>query len=297
MINRQQYKNLVFHDIFSYPLTEHELNSLAWQDELNVASDNIQYQTQDGFYFLPHRVENIKVRNDNFINSINKLRKAKRMIKWLRLLPSVKMIAVCNSLGYLNASAGSDIDLFIITAPKKIWLTRFWLQSFLKLLGLRPYDRGQKQDSFCLTFFLSQDNLNISNLQITNPDIYLTYWLVKLLPVYDPDNLYQDFLQANSWLKKYLPQVGQMELDNNWIVKRSYFKYFFTIFTFGIWEKFLKKIQLILLPHSLRQLANQDSRVVMTDKILKFHGVDDRREYYQKLWEEKCLLKELRFKN
>ncbi len=286
MINASQYKNLVFHDIFSYPLTTRELQKLAWQDELRVDTNNIKYQTQAGFYFLPNKSENIRIRGDNFVTSVNKLRKAKRLIKWLRLLPSVKMIAVCNSLGYLNANEASDIDLFIIAAKGKIWLTRFWLQSFLKLLRLRPYDRGQKQDSFCLTFFLSQDNLNISNLQITNPDIYLAYWVVRLLPIYDPANIYQDFLQANSWVKKYFSQVEAIQLDNDWLVKKSFFRYFFIFLTFNFWTKILKKIQLRLLPHSLQQLANQDSRVIMTDQVLKFHGIDDKREYYNKIWEK-----------
>lgn len=289
MIDIDQYKNLVFHDIFSYPLTEHELKKYAWHDKLDIPQDNIEYQTQAGFYFLPFWGQNIKIRNENFVSSINKLRKVKRLVKWLRLLPSIKLIAVCNSLGYLNASQNSDIDLFIITASNKIWLTRFWLQSFLKLFRLRPYDRDQKKDSFCLTFFLSQDNLDISHLQISQPDIYLTYWLVKLLPIYDPFNVYQDFLQVNGWIKKYLPQAGAIELNKHWLIKKIWLRYLFWPLTFGFWEKFFKKIQLILLPSNLRQLANQDSRVIITDNILKFHGIEDKREYYKKLWKEKCV--------
>lgn len=288
MISLSYYKNLVFHDIFSYPLTERELKKFAWQDESEDNKNKTNYQIQTGFYFLPKKVNNIKIRNDNFVFSINKLRKTRRLIKWLRLLPSVKMIAVCNSLGYFNATQTSDIDLFIITDQNKIWLTRFWLQSFLKILRLRPFDRGYKQDSFCLTFFLSQDNLDISSIQINKPDVYLVYWTTKLLPIYDPEKIYLKFFTTNHWLKKYLPHVEPIELDSNWTVKKTFFTKLFFWLSLPIWESILKKIQWKLLPTALKELANQDTRVIATDSILKFHGYDDKREYYQKLWQDKC---------
>ncbi len=287
MIKSSAYKNLVFHDIFSYPLTERELKKFAWYDEFKDNKDVTNYENQAGFYFLPNKADNIKIRNNNFVISISKLRKAKRLVGWLRLLPSVKMIAICNSLGYLNASQTSDIDLFIITDKNKIWLTRFWLQSFLKFLRLRPFDRGHKQDSFCLTFFLSQENLDISNLQINKPDIYLIYWLTKLLPIYDPDNIYYNFFTVNGWFKKYLPHAEPIQLDSNWMVKKTFLSNLFFLLTLPIWEKLFKKIQWKLLPKDLKKIANHDTRVIVNDLVLKFHGQDDKREYYQKLWQEK----------
>ncbi len=291
MISQDQFKNLVFHDIFSYPLTAWELKKFAWHDDFTSLENPDNYQPVSGFYCLSNRQSIIKTRHDNFVISVAKLRRVRRLIKWLRLLPSVKMIAICNSLGFLNATAGSDIDLFIVTAPNKIWLTRFWLQGILKLLHLRPYDRGHKKDSFCLTFFLSQADLDIRSLQINKPDIYLVYWLTKLLPMYDPENIYQKLWSANSWIKQYLPQVEPLELDNFWVVKKSLSTQLFSWLNWQIWEQPLKKIQLKLMPTQLKQMANRDSRVVINDKILKFHGADDKREYYQTLWKEKCLSK------
>ena len=226
-------------------------------------------------------------RQQNYISSIVKLGRAKRVIKLLCLLPSVKMIAVCNSLGYLNAKLDSDIDLFILTSPGKIWLTRFWLQSFLKILHLRPYDQGRKKDSICLTFFLSTDNLNIESLQINEPDVYLTYWITQLLPLYNPDGWYEKFINANGWVLKYLPHARAIKLAPAWQIKKNNLNYFFYIFTFKWWENFSKKIQLKILPLVLSEQANKDTRVILNDKILKLHGQEDKRKEYLNLWQEK----------
>ncbi len=290
MINSSTYKSLIFHSIFSYPLTEWEANKNSWSGEKKVLdSFTDQIAFTQGLYFIKSQPLDLQKRHNNYLSSIAKMHLAIRVARWLRLLPSVRLIAVCNSLGYLNAASGSDIDLFIITSPNRIWLTRFWLQSFLKIRRLRPYDRGGKQDMICLTFFLTTDSLNIANLKINQDDVYLTYWLTKLLPIYNPDKLYEKFFLSNDWLQKNLPLAQPIDLVGPWVIRRTFFSRLFSWLTWRVWEQPLKKIQLKLLPDNLQQLANQDSRVMLTDEVLKFHGQADKREYYQKLWEERCI--------
>ena len=53
----------------------------------------------------------------------------------------------------------------------------------------------------CLSFYATDSNLNLEKLQMSNySDIYLVYWILQLIPIYDPDNLYDKFLQPKDWV-------------------------------------------------------------------------------------------------
>jgi len=276
---------LAYFDIFSFPLSRVELEIWQWRADNGFA--NLPVEEDKGFYFLAGRKDNIKERQRRYQASVLKLKRARLFAKIFRLLPSVQMIAVCNSLGYFNARPDSDIDLFIIVKPGTVWLTRFWLQGILKLLRARPFDRGTRKDSICLTFFLTSDQLDIGQLQIVKPDVYLHYWLTQLIPLYDPCGYYQQFLQTNSyWLKEHLPHYLPYRPSRRLQVKPSFFAKLFIPLTFAWWEKLARNLQLKIMPDKLKELAGQDSRVILSSKILKFHSEDNRLKYFN-LWQKK----------
>ena len=47
------------------------------------------------------------------------------------------MICVCNSLAFLATHEGSDIDFFIVTDPRRMWLVRVFATGILWLTGNR----------------------------------------------------------------------------------------------------------------------------------------------------------------
>jgi len=290
MNNSSYLKTLAYFDIFSFPLTESELQAWQWasDDKVNMA---VEVKNSKGFNFFSGRENILAERKTRYIDSVLKLRRARKVAKILSLFPSVKMIAVCNSLGFLNARQSSDIDFFILTDPGKIWLTRFWLQGILKIFRLRPYDKNEKKDSICLTFFLSTDNLDIRFLQVAEADIYLAYWMTQLLPIYNPEGWYENFFRANNWIGKYIPNFKELKLAPAWQIHKNRYTKFLIIFSLPWWEPILKKIQMYILPASLRTIANQDTRVIIKDNMLKFHGQEDKREDYLNLWRKKIGLK------
>ncbi len=276
---------LAYFDIFSFPLSRVELEVWQWQTDNGFV--NLPVEEDKGFYFLAGKRDSTRERQRRYRISVSKLKRAKLFAKIFRLLPSVQMIAVCNSLGYFNARLDSDIDLFIIVKPGTVWLTRFWLQGILKLLRARPFDRGTRRDSICLTFFLTSDHLDIGHLQIAKPDVYLHYWLTQLIPLYDPFGYYQQFLQANSyWLKKHLPNYLPYRPSRRLQVKSSFFTNLFIPLTFSFWEKLARGLQLKIMPDKLKELAGKDSRVILSNNILKFHSEDNRLKYFN-LWQKK----------
>lgn len=273
---------------------EQDSSATRWEGRLsdvidvleNMVSENI-IETLNGFYFLPGRREIIRIRLDRYNIAEIKYKKAVRLVKFLSLIPYIKMIAVCNTLGYSNSRRQADIDFFIITAKNRIWISRFLTTFFLKICGLRPKGKNL-QDKFCLSFFVSEDNLNLQDLTLGQNDIYFQFWLTQLVPVYNTDGTYEKFLKANSWDKSYLPNCLDFQTSRRRRVKDrcKLFKKIWNFLTTNLDEKFYKWLQLKILPKKLKDLVNQDTRVVLTDQVLKFHD-NDRRKIYRDLWERK----------
>ena len=304
-MNKQQIATIVYFDQFDFPLTEAELKRWSFSEfvldsvgiglnksspfgrSLDMSSIRREIESKQGFYYLQGREEIVETRKQRYIIADHKFQRALKFAKLFRLLSSVRMIAVCNSLAFSNARTTSDIDFFIVTRPGTIWLTRFWLQAFLRLFRLRPHDHGVSiEDAICLSFFTTEDNLDFENLQITKPDIYLALWLSQLITVYDPDNIYNEIWQRNSWVRDILPEAQAYNLAPQRRIAYTAWSKVFTLLTCGFLEKKFKKIQKKLLPDSLRIMANKDVRVVINDKMLKFHSNDRREEMYNK-WREK----------
>ncbi len=288
-MDKQEVATIAYFDQFDFPLTKEELE--RWKfgfsdlDKMDINSD-LEVNLDQGFYFLKGREEIIDIRKQRYIIADKKFTRALKFARLFRMLPSVCMIAICNTLAFSNARETSDIDFFIVTKPGSIWLTRFWLQFFLRLFRLRPHDHGISiQDALCLSFFTTTENLDFTDLQIQKPDIYLALWLSQLVTVYDPDNIYQKIWDQNSWIKDVLPAARPYRVATQRRLQPSVYSKLFSFLTSGFFEKFLKKIQNKLLPESLCNLANIDTRVILNDSMLKFHSNDRRLQIYNK-WQE-----------
>jgi hypothetical protein len=260
-----------------------------------------------GFYFLPGREGLIEKRREFFYLSERKFKIAQKAARILRFIPGVKMVAVCNNFYYRPES---DIDFFIITAAKRLWVTRFLATIFLDLFNLRA--RGQKTaDRICLSFYLSENNLNLEEVALKSlahssvnsageetlwsGDPCLACWLAFMEPLYGYE-IYEKFWQANnlpaSWFKKIFPNAflrcpPQIRLvcDNSLskIIKKIGSVLFFG--SLGDWlEKNSEKIQRFKLSARVKELAAQDNTNVVLDKrMLKFHEEDDRENFREKL--------------
>jgi len=239
---------IAYFDIFDYPLTRQEMEK--WMIDPKVTQQVMGSETTDfcrdvscienldGFFYLKGREELVFARKKRYLIAEKKYRRALRFARIFRLLPSVRMVAVCNTLAFSNAKDESDIDFFIITKPGKIWLTRFWLQSMLALLGIRPHDHGVSiKDALCLSFFITSDNLSLAGIRLEENDVYLALWISQLVPVYDPDNLYEKLWQENQWVKKVLPNTYFNQPARRRVIGKSIWSFLFLVFTLPVWEK------------------------------------------------------------
>ncbi len=127
-------------------------------------------------------------------------------------------------------------------------------------------------------------------------DIYLIYWITQLVPLINRENALEKFWQANSWVKEYLsnfsfgdqlPDYRQISISN-WIEKWRLFHEKVMGNQLGhLREKVLRWLWLKKMAKKERSRGAADSRVVISDQMLKFHE-DDRREEYRQEWRNKA---------
>ncbi len=299
------FKTLAYFDLFDYPLTEKEVEQWLWVETCHrnlsggqmraslqysditqvlkelVAQDKICQQND--LYFLPGRQEIVALRKRRLEISVKKIKRARQAAKILAHLPWLKAIFLCNSVGQFNADENSDIDLFVVVEKGRIWLVRFWAAGIFMLLGWRPNWRT-KRNKFCLSYFVTEDNLNLEPTKIGEQDIALVYWLTTFWPLYESDNLWSEFKKANQWLLKHLPNFvwgERKEYQINFGAEKI--KKFWRTLPMGWLEKLVKKFELWYLPKLIKKMANQDTRVIINDQMLKLHTNDSRAAVNQRL--------------
>ncbi|MBU0636946.1 MAG: hypothetical protein ABH818_01585 [Patescibacteria group bacterium] len=282
-------KVIIFFDIFDYPLTLKEI----WQfislkcelveisNILNAGVANISLQ--NNFYFLSGRENNIKERLERYGFADKKFKIALFVAKIFKFIPWIKMVTIGNLLGARNLKNNSDIDLFIITENKRIWLTRFFCICVIKLLGLRP-QINNKKNKICLSFYISLSALDLSKLRMGQDDWYFTYWLACLTLLYNTDETYQKLIKANKWLNARLPNWQLNNTSECCQTGQLLFKFYhnFIDLFFCYLEQRFKTLQLKILPQKLKNMKNNDTRVVINDQIIKLHS-NDRREKYNRI--------------
>lgn len=309
-IEKAIVRAVAFFDLFNYPLTSQEIwqythvkcDMIDLMRVLKISSGLIE--EKNGFYFLRGRDKIIKTRMERYNFTDKKFKRALKVARIFKLVPWIKMIAVSNIIGAHNLKKESDIDLFIITEPGRVWVTRFFCVVITKILRLRPKE-GNARNKICLSFFISVEAMDLRGLMLKDKitdssapdisDIYFIYWLTGLVSIYDANNTYEKFIEANSWIKEYLPnwQPAEVNYRRNAGQGFSWFYRDAVDMIIGGLEKELKKIQLKIMPETLKSIMNKDTRVVVNNQILKLYANDRRAEYRDRLKEKLATLREV----
>jgi len=211
-------RTLAYADIFDYPLKENEIYRFLisnfqfpipkesreagiskFQKELLALSSEVSQK--DGFYFLKGREKIAPLRKKREQWSREKLKIAKRVASWLKLIPTIQMVAVTGALAMNNSDKEDDIDLFIITSANRLWLSRGLVVTFLRLTGhyWRP---GKIKNKICPNMLLDESHLKIPKKE---QDLFSAHEFCQLKLVWDRNKTYQKFVKENQWVKKFLP--------------------------------------------------------------------------------------------
>ncbi len=265
---------IVFFDLFEYPLTANQI----WQyldkrysltEIISALESDSRIASKNGFYFLNGRVDTVVTRQKRHNYSVRKTKIAWRFSTFFSFLPFVKVIALANSMGQHNLRDESDIDFFIITSAKRIWLTRLICAGIAKILNRRPTPKNKK-DKICLSFYITTENLNLDELKLPDNDPYFFFWLRTLVLLYNKEGIYEKFLQANGLTSS---QVYDLELTKISGGKNNFFNY---------GENIAKALQLKIMSPALKRAMNNSAGVVVNNNILKFYLKDNRQFFAEK---------------
>ncbi|MCX6795432.1 MAG: hypothetical protein NT165_01705 [Candidatus Falkowbacteria bacterium] len=266
-----------FFDTFNYPLTLFEVWRLCslradfGDIERAVVEEFLfsRLEQKNGFYFLRGRENLVEERRAFSIISEQKMRRAKRAVRLWHFIPGLKGVALCNNFYY---RATSDIDLFIITAKGSLWLTRFFSVSIAHLAGFRIY-KNKVANQLCLSFFVSDDSLDLASLMLPDSDPYFIYWFAFLDPIFD-DGVFRNLWQENQKILQKLPNYSCPSAAPFRVIKEKQHR---------IWPIFFERL---VRPWQERRLKNKKikpeneaSGVVISDRVIKVHENDRRREF------------------
>ncbi len=286
---------LAYYDAFEFPLTAQEVFFVLPSSECSRPTlEDVEtalfeaarmglVASSEGFYFLPGRAALVAARKARYAFAEGKYRRVEKFLRLARHAPYVRAAFVCNTLARSNARADSDIDVYLVTEPGRIWSTRLLVTGLAALLRVRPTET-ESADRICLSFFVTSDALDLRALAIED-DVYLAHWLHELYPVYDEAGIARRSYVENGWLRDVLPETRvQVPAPRRAVAprfvsaKRLTERALEAVCGDGF-ERWAKGKQLSWMPSGLRAAAGTSaSDVVLTDSVLKFHDRDRRAE-------------------
>ena len=278
---------LAYFDLFDVPLTRDGIYENFFFLPLDKKKIDIYLrespliQEHDGLFSLKRNIAAMQNFYEYFMAKIRRSKKYwKKVHRWQWLLaacPFVKLVAVCNSLPIRAVEDDSDIDLLVITDKKHMFTARFFL-TLLTSLSLTRRNGNSIRKRFCLSFYITEDNLDLSEIEQKPYDIYLAYWLKTLEPITGDYQTYEQFMLANrGWLKPYFGELTKhrrrFRKTRPWQQKiKSRLEKWFGSQEFEIK---MRNWQLRRAFEKSRRLPDQ-SGTIITEKMLKFHDKDVR---------------------
>lgn len=219
---------LLYFDVFNYPLnadeifrflgTNHITVSDVKQDLLELKRKKLIYQFDELF----------SVQNNEF-NASRRLRGNSLAKKYLPLakqkgrliakFPFVRGVLASGSLskGYMDNN--SDLDFFIITAPRRLWIARTLLVMYKRIFLFNSHKH------FCVNYFIDSDHL-----EIEEKNLFTATELATAIPLYGTA-YYRLLHRKNKWVSNAFPNFHPLcdddvdEANSGWI-KRTMEKLF-----------------------------------------------------------------------
>lgn len=211
-MERAILKTLTYADIFDYPLTLRELHKWLINEKcdlrtLEKALNRLNKKSKIGylkdFYFLKGRENIVLSRIRKSKQSAVYIRKANLISKLLKIIPWIKLVGISGGLSMENSGKDGDIDLVLITAKNKIWLTRFLTLFLLQITGQRRKVTDSKRKAagkICCNLIMEEDFL-----EQKKKDLYSAHEVLQMRILWERDGVYSKYLSDNEWVFKFLP--------------------------------------------------------------------------------------------
>jgi hypothetical protein len=205
-LERSILKTVLYSDLFDYPLTLDEVTHYligvaASIDQVRASLCapywlNGQLAQADGYVMARGREALVKRRLDRSRPSERLWRRARRLIHALSLMPFVRMIGVTGALAMNNCADGDDIDVMIVTAPDRVWLTR-------ACAVLLVYVGKVFGDTLCPNYVVAEHALSLDH-----HTLFVAHEFTQMVPVYGR-TVYDRMRATNQWIDSFLPNAAR----------------------------------------------------------------------------------------
>ena len=152
-----------------------------------------------------------KKKNKNFSNkmaiAMNIAEKIKKEFK------DILFIGVSGSVASGHPKKNDDIDILVITKINKLWRTRLFLRLWVwkNKIPHRKYGEIQENNQFCFNLWLDESVLEI---QRDKQNLRNAVDLILLKPLVNKNMIYEKFVVANSWAKKWVATPYENKISN-----------------------------------------------------------------------------------
>ncbi len=201
---------IAYADQFNFPLTKDEIRqrlirktgkndlnkSLSFLNKINLIKPHGQ------FWKLNNSGAESKIRLEREKNSQKKWLEINELLRVISWIPWVEGVAVTGSLAVNNATANDDIDLMIVVAPRRLWLSRILVSLSSLWNGKRRTWKGNEENSWCFNLWLDDKHLK---LPYKKRNLYSAHEVCQAKWILDKTGVKKKFYQANYWVKKLLP--------------------------------------------------------------------------------------------
>lgn len=189
--------------------------------------------------------------------SKNKLKKIRLFIKLISWLPQIQLVGLSGTVAMMNAKEKDDIDLFIVTAKKRLWTARIIGLILAELLGVRRKPgESEARDKVCMNLFFDESNLSVPKHKQTE---YVAHEVLQMKPLINKNFTYERFLNKNKWVYKIFPNAKRLEIR-----KRTQHN---LNFLGNLLEFYLKKLELTI-------IKQHQTNEIVTDTQLWFFPED-----------------------
>lgn len=264
-------RTLCYSDIFDFPLTKFELSSYLIKSSGSSQAHKNHYRCSSGYYYLRGRKRLVPIRKKRESHSKAKRKRARQVLRFLRFLPSVQLIAITGAVAANNAKQDDDIDVMIVTTPRWLWTTRFVIIVLADILHIRrrPHD-VHVSDKFCFNMFLDTRHMAVPQKE---QDLFSANEIAHMKILWGRGDIKKRFYYENRWIKKYLPTIHYSILNNQSPLNTQ--------------QSIVNPIEFILKHVQLFIMRSKRTSEVIKDGYLRFHPRDARKwimkEYTKRL--------------
>jgi hypothetical protein len=208
MPSRQQelavLRSVIYASLFDYPLTPAQLETgligvtadaaaiESWWRASELLRSAIEYR--DGLYYPAGRGELVQTRMRREAVSRDLIERDQRILALVSRMPFVRMVALSGSLAHLNAEGSADLDLFVITAPNRVWSVTVATLVISKLLGCRK--------RVCMNYVVSENAMRVEP-----QDLFSANQIIHLQPIAGHE-VFARFVAENDFVSRVYPNFA-----------------------------------------------------------------------------------------